>query len=120
MSNIILFILIGLIAGILSGFLGIGGGVIIVPALIYMCGFSQLKAQGTSLAILLPPVGILAFIEYYKNGNVDIKAGIIIAMALVLGSAAASRLVQNISAGLLQKIFAVFMIIISLKMFFGK
>ena len=67
MLNIILFILIGLIAGILSGFLGIGGGVIIVPALIYICGFSQLKAQGTSLAILLPPVGILAFIEYYKR-----------------------------------------------------
>ncbi|WP_374118978.1 sulfite exporter TauE/SafE family protein [Clostridium sp. OS1-26] len=120
MLNIILFILIGLIAGILSGFLGVGGGVIIVPSLIYICGFSQLKAQGTSLAILLPPVGILAFIEYYKNGNVDIKAGIVIAITLILGSALSSRLVQNISPILLRKGFAVFMIVISIKMFFSE
>ena len=120
MLNIILFILIGLAAGVLSGFLGIGGGVIIVPALVYICGFSQLKAQGTSLAILLPPVGILAFIEYYKNGNVDIKAGIIMAITLVLGSAVAGRFVQNISPELLKKGFAIFMILISIKMFFSK
>ncbi|MDF2881362.1 MAG: hypothetical protein K0R54_1919 [Clostridiaceae bacterium] len=120
MSNIILFILIGLLAGVLSGFLGIGGGVVIVPALVYICGFSQLKAQGTSLAILLPPVGILAFMEYYKNGNVDVKAGLIIAAALVLGSAAAGRFAQNISPSLLRKAFAVFMIIVSIKMFFSK
>lgn len=117
MLNITLFIIIGLIAGILSGFLGIGGGVIIVPALIYFCGFSQLKAQGTSLAVLLPPIGILAFIEYYKRGNVDIKAGMILAIALILGSAVASRFVQDISPSLLRKGFAVFMIVISIKMF---
>lgn len=120
MFNIILFILIGLIAGILSGLLGIGGGIIIVPALIYMCGFNQLKAQGTSLAILLPPVGLLAFLEYYKRGNVDIKAGIIIAIALICGSAVASRFVQNISPALLRKTFAIFMMVIAVKMFFSK
>lgn len=120
MLSIISFILIGLIAGILSGFLGIGGGVIIVPALIYICGFTQLKAQGTSLAILLPPVGILAFIEYYKKGNVDLKAGMIIAIALVLGSSIASKFAQDISPSLLRKGFAVFMIVISIKMFFSK
>lgn len=120
MVNIILFISIGLLAGILSGFFGIGGGVIIVPALIYICGFTQLKAQGTSLAILLPPVGILAFIQYYKNGNVNIKAGMIIAIALILGSAIGSKFVQNISPNVLRKGFATFMIVISLKMFFSK
>lgn len=120
MLNTIILIIIGLLAGILSGFLGIGGGIIIVPALVYLCGFSQIKAQGTSLAILLPPVGILAFIEYYKRGNVDIKAGIIIAIALVLGSSLASKFVQDISPDLLRKGFAVFMIIISIKMFFSK
>jgi len=73
MINIILFIAIGLAAGVLSGMFGIGGGIIIVPTLIYLCGFDQLKAQGTSLAILLPPVGILAFISYYKRGQVNIK-----------------------------------------------
>lgn len=120
MLTIILLIFIGLIAGILSGFFGIGGGVIIVPALIYICGFSQLKAQGTSLAILLPPVGILAFIQYYKRGNVDIRAGMIIAIALVLGSVIGSRFVQNISPNILRKGFAVFMVVISVKMFFSK
>ena len=120
MLTIILLISIGLIAGILSGFFGIGGGVIIVPALIYICGFSQLKAQGTSLAILLPPVGILAFIQYYKRGNVDIKAGMIIAIALVLGSVIGSRFVHSISPNILRKGFAVFMVVISVKMFFSK
>jgi uncharacterized membrane protein YfcA len=120
MLNIFIYIIIGLIAGILSGFLGIGGGVIIVPALIYICGFTQLKAQGTSLAILLPPVGILAFMQYYKKGNVDIKAGAIIAITLIIGSAIASRFAQNISPSLLRKGFAIFMIAISLKMFFSK
>jgi uncharacterized membrane protein YfcA len=120
MLNIILLILIGLVAGILSGFLGIGGGVIIAPALIYICNFTQIKAQGTSLAILLPPVGILAFMEYYKKGNVDIKAGLIIAAALVLGSAIAGKYAQDISPSLLRKAFAVFMVIFSVKMFFSK
>ena len=72
MIDVILFIAIGLMAGVLSGVFGIGGGVIIVPALMYLCGFSQLKAQGTSLAILLPPAGILAFISYYKRGQVNV------------------------------------------------
>ena len=120
MLNITLFILIGLIAGVLSGFFGIGGGVIIVPALIYICGFTQLKAQGTSLAIMLPPVGILAFLQYYKKGNVDIKAGMFIAIALILGSMVGSKFVQNISPNLLRKGFAVFMIVVSIKMFFTK
>lgn len=74
--NIMIFVVIGLLAGVLSGLFGIGGGIIIVPALIYLCGFTQLKAQGTSLAIMLPPVGIVAFIQYYKRGQVDLKGGI--------------------------------------------
>ncbi len=86
MMNIILFILIGVVAGILSGMFGIGGGVIIVPALIYLCGFNQLKAQGTSLAILLPPVGIVAFLNYYKKGDVNLQAGALICIFLVVGS----------------------------------
>jgi uncharacterized membrane protein YfcA len=120
MLNIILFILIGLSAGILSGFFGIGGGVIIVPALIYICGFTQLKAQGTSLAVLLPPVGILAFLEYYKKGNVDIKAGIIICITVLIGAMFGGKISQNISPDILRKGFAIFMLLISLKMLFSK
>lgn len=120
MTNIILFIIIGLVAGILSGMFGIGGGVIIVPALVFACGFSQLKAQGTSLAILLPPVGIIAFIEYYKKGNVDLKAGLLIALFLVVGSLFGSRLSHMVPVDILKKLFGVLMILISLKMIFSK
>lgn len=120
MINIFLYIIIGLIAGILSGLFGIGGGVVIVPALIYICGFSQLKAQGTSLAILLPPVGLAAFLVYYKGGNVDIKAGIIICVMVFIGAMFGGKIAQQISPDSLRKAFALFMIAVSVKMFFGK
>jgi len=120
MSSTMLFILIGIVAGILSGMFGIGGGVIIVPALMFLCGFSQLKAQGTSLAILLPPVGILAFIEYYKKGQVNVKAGVLIVIFLVIGSVFGSKLAQNIPTEILKKSFGILMILISLKMIFSK
>lgn len=112
----VLFILIGLSAGILSGLFGIGGGILIVPALIYICGFTQLKAQGTSLMILLPPVGLLAFLEYYKKGNVDIKAGIIICISLLIGASFGGKFAQYISTGVLKKGFAVFMLLVAIKM----
>ena|SRR5471030_1982326 len=120
MINIILFIAIGLMAGILSGMFGIGGGVIIVPALMYLCGFSQLKAQGTSLAILLPPVGILAFISYYKRGAVNVQAGILICIFLIIGSVFGAKIVNYIPLSILKKTFGVLMILISLKMIFSK
>jgi uncharacterized protein len=120
MTSTILFILIGIVAGILSGMFGIGGGVIIVPALMYLCGFSQLKAQGTSLAILLPPVGIFAFIEYYKKGQVNVQAGVLIVIFLVIGSVFGSRLAQNLPMEVLRKSFGILMILISLKMIFSK
>lgn len=120
MTNVILFIIIGLVAGILSGLFGIGGGIIIVPALIYVCGFDQLKAQGTSLAILLPPVGILAFINYYKRGQVNVQAGILICVSLVIGSVFGSKIANNIPLSILKKAFGLLMILISLKMIFSK
>ena len=120
MIDIILFIVIGLLAGILSGMFGIGGGVIIVPALMYLCGFSQLKAQGTSLAILLPPAGILAFISYYKRGAVNLQAGILICVFLVIGSVFGAKIANIIPLSILKKAFGILMILISLKMIFSK
>lgn len=120
MTSTILFILIGIVAGVLSGIFGIGGGVIIVPALMYLCGFSQLKAQGTSLAILLPPVGIFAFMEYYKRGQVNVKASILIVVFLVIGSVFGSKLAQNLPTEVLRKSFGILMILISIKMIFSK
>jgi len=118
--NVMIFILIGIIAGILSGMFGIGGGIIIVPALIYLCGFSQLKAQGTSLAVMLPPVGIAAFTYYYKKGQVDLKAGILICIFIVVGSVFGARIANNIPISILKKTFGVLMLLISLKMIFSK
>jgi uncharacterized membrane protein YfcA len=115
-----LFVIIGIIAGILSGMFGLGGGIIIVPALIYLCGFSQLKAQGTSLAIMLPPVGIAAFIQYYKQGQVDVKAGILICIFLVIGSIFGAKIAHSIPLPILKKSFGILMILISLKMIFSK
>jgi uncharacterized membrane protein YfcA len=120
MTSTILFILIGIVAGILSGMFGIGGGVIIVPALMFLCGFSQLKAQGTSLAILLPPVGIFAFIEYYKKGQVNVQAGVLIVIFLVIGSVFGSKLAQNLPIEVLKKSFGILMLLISIKMIFSK
>lgn len=83
---ILLYVGIGLAAGLSAGIFGLGGGVIIVPALTFLAGFSQEKAVGTSLAVLLPPVGLWAALEYYKNGNVDIKAAVFMASALIVGA----------------------------------
>lgn len=118
--DVILFIAIGLVAGILSGIFGIGGGIIIVPALIYLCGFSQLKAQGTSLAILLPPVGIMAFIEYYRRGQVNVSAGILICSFLVIGSIFGAKIASYVPLSILKKGFGVLMILISIKMILSK
>ena len=120
MTSIILFILIGIVAGILSGMFGIGGGIIIVPALIYLCGFTQLKAQGTSLAVLLPPVGIFAFIEYYRKGQVNVQAGALIVIFVVIGSVFGAKLAQNLSIEVLRKSFGILMLLISIKMIFTK
>ena len=120
MTSTILFIVIGIVAGILSGMFGIGGGIIIVPALMYLCGFSQLKAQGTSLAVLLPPVGIFAFIEYYKKGQVNVQAGVLIVIFLVIGSVFGSKLAQNLPMDVLRKSFGILTLLISIKMIFSK
>ncbi|AJA46316.1 sulfite exporter TauE/SafE [Clostridium pasteurianum DSM 525 = ATCC 6013] len=120
MLSYLFYIILGFISGILSGLFGIGGGTLIIPGLMYIMGFSQLMAQGTSLAILLPPVGLLGFLEYYKNGNVNIIAGILICITMFIGTKFGGRFANNLPQGIMQKAFAVFLILIALKMFFGK
>lgn len=117
-STVVLLLLIGLAAGFLSGLIGIGGGIIIVPALVLLAGFSQKLAQGTSLGLLLLPAGILGVIQYYKQGYLNVNYVILLAVAFVLGSFLGSKLALSISDDKVKKIFAVILLLISLKMLF--
>ena len=117
-TTLVLLILIGLAAGFLSGLVGIGGGVIIVPALVILLGFSQKLAQGTSLGILLLPVGILAVMQYYKQGYLNVNYVAIVATAFVLGSFLGSKLALSLSDEKMKKIFAIVMLVIAIKMLF--
>ncbi len=120
MAAIIILLCIGLFAGILSGMVGIGGGIIIVPALVFFMGMSQHQAQGTSLTVLLLPVGILAVYYYYNAGYVDIKSALIIALTFVVGGLIGSKIAISIDQNVLKKVFGIFMLILSLKMIFWK
>ncbi len=115
-STIIILLVIGLTAGVLSGLVGIGGGIIIVPALVYFLGFSQHAAQGTSLGLLLLPVGILAVMNYFNKGFLDIKVVLIMAIAFVAGAYLGSKLSINLSEEKLKKFFAIVLILIAGKM----
>ncbi|HJU45332.1 MAG TPA: sulfite exporter TauE/SafE family protein [Chitinophagaceae bacterium] len=115
-ETIVILLIIGLAAGVLSGLVGVGGGIIIVPALVYFLGFSQHMAQGTSLGLLLPPVGILAVANYYKQGYIDPKVVTIMCLAFVIGAFAGSKFSLAISEEKLKKIFAVVLLLIAGKM----
>jgi len=111
-------ILVGLIGGTLSGLTGLGGGFIMVPLLVYLFGMSQHAAQGTSLAILLPPLGLFAFLEYYRNGHVNVPVAILVAIGFVFGGYAGGAIAQLIPGPLLRKGFAIVMALIACDMFF--
>lgn len=121
-STLIILLLVGLAAGILSGMVGVGGGIIIVPALVYFVGLSQHAAQGTSLALMLPPIGILAAMNYYKNGMLNIKYALIIAIAFVIGGYIGSKIsITYISEAMMKKVFGGIMLIAAIKLvFFSK
>lgn len=112
--------LLGLLAGYLSGLVGIGGGIVMVPVLVLLFGFTQHRAQGTTLALLIFPVGILGVLNYYKTGNVDIKTTLLLCVGFVLGSYLGSKTAITLSQDMLRKIFAVLLVAVAAKMFFQK
>jgi uncharacterized membrane protein YfcA len=114
-ETILLLLVIGLAAGILSGMVGVGGGLIIVPALVFFLGFTQHQAQGTSLGLLLLPVGILAVINYYNKGNIDIKVVAVMSIAFVLGGWIGSKIALSLSQESLKKIFAIFLFYVAFR-----
>jgi uncharacterized membrane protein YfcA len=117
-ETIIIIILTGLAAGILGGMVGIGGGIIIVPALVYFLAFSQHQAQGTSLALMLFPVGILGVINYYKKGYVDFRYAGLLAIGFVVGSYLGSKFSLSLPQLTVKRIFAILMLIVAFKMLF--
>jgi len=120
MQNPFSFVLLGLVAGILSGLIGIGGGTIIVPALVFLFGMSQHLAQGTTLALLVPPIGILAAWTYYSQGYADLKAAAFICTGFLIGGLIGARFATGLSSVVLERIFGVALFIISMKMIFAK
>ncbi len=120
MNFILLLIIIGLIAGLFSGMFGVGGGVIMVPLLVFALGFTQHQAQGTSLAVLAVPVTFIAAYNYYQGGHVNIKYAAVIALTFVVGAYFGSKFAISLNQEILKKIFGVLMIIIALRMIFWK
>ncbi|MCC6963010.1 MAG: sulfite exporter TauE/SafE family protein [candidate division Zixibacteria bacterium] len=118
--NAVGLVVLGLVAGVFSGLVGIGGGIIIVPALIFLFGFSQHLAQGTTLALLVPPIGLLAALAYYQKGLVNLPAAAIICAGFVVGGFVGGKWAVGLSDQLLRKTFAVVLVLIALKMFFTK
>lgn len=118
--NNILILTIGLAAGILSGLLGLGGGIIMVPALVFLLGFSQHSAQGTTLAMMVPPIGLLAAWIYYNKGYVDIKVAALMCAGFFLGGLVGAKFASDIPDIMLKRIFGIALMLVSVKMIFGK
>src|SRR5690349_23374288 len=117
---ILAYLVLGLVVGVLSGIVGIGGGILIVPALTGLFHMSQHKAQGTSLGALLAPIGALAFWEYYKAGNADLKAALLIGLGFIIGGYFGGLWAQHIPEVALHRIFGTLLAIIGIRMLFGR
>lgn len=117
-QTIALLVIVGLLAGMLSGLVGLGGGVIIVPALVFFLGFTQHQAQGTSLGILLLPAGIFAVLNYYQKGYIDVKVVLLLFVGFLVGGWLGSKLSLSLSEAVLKKVFACALVLIAVKVLF--
>lgn len=111
-------IAVGLIAGVLAGMFGIGGGLVIVPGLIYAAKLSQSEAIGTSLSALVLPVGLLGALEYYRTGNVNVKAALIVAAGLLIGTYFGARILLSMQPHIARRVYAVFLLVMGARMLF--
>jgi uncharacterized membrane protein YfcA len=119
MSSWVMYIVIGLLGGVFAGMFGVGGGIVIVPALVYWAGFSQHKATGTSLAVLLPPIGLAAVIEYYRHGNVDIRAAALLAATMIVGAWGGAVIANHMKGAHLRLAFGVFVSAMGVYLIYG-
>jgi uncharacterized membrane protein YfcA len=118
--NYVLYITLGLVAGVFGGIFGLGGGLIFIPALVYIFKFMQHQAQGTSLWVMLPPVGFLAAWRYYQSGNVKLGIAPFVCLGFFLGGWIGASLAQNLSEPIMRKFFGILMLLVSLRMIFVK
>lgn len=116
----IMFIMLGVLAGAMSGLFGIGGGIVIIPALVFLAGYTQHEAQGTTLAVFLLPVGILAAMRYYKSGHLHVLVAFLICIGFVLGSLLGANAAESLSSVVLKRAFGVFLLVISVSMILSK
>jgi uncharacterized membrane protein YfcA len=120
LTTVLILVIIGLMAGVFGGLFGVGGAIIMIPALVYFLGVDQHTAQGTSLAVMLPPIGLFAAYNYYKDGQVNIWYAVIIAITFMIGGYFGSELALRLPEHLMKKIFAFFLILVGLKLLFTK
>lgn len=120
MEAILILLILGMVAGVLSGMVGIGGGIVIVPALVYFLGYTQHQAQGTVLFMFLLPIGILGVFNYYNAGHIEFKTAFIIASTFIVGSYFGSKISIAVDQATLKKVFGVILFLVSLKMILGK
>ncbi len=118
MNEIILLLIVGLLAGFVGGMMGVGGGVVVIPALVFIMGFSQHQAQGTALAFMLPPIGLMAAWNYYKAGYVNVKYALLLMVAFVVGAWVGSMISVQLPDKVLKKIFGVMLLYVAYRMIF--
>lgn len=118
--NIILYVLLGLLTGVFSGMFGLGGGTIIIPVLVFLFGLSQHQAQGTTLALMVPPIGLLAAWTYYKAGFVDVRIAAFVCLGFFFGGLLGAKIVVGLPEPLLRRLFGVALLMISIKMILTK
>lgn len=118
--NQVLYIILGVVAGIFGGMFGIGGGTILIPAMVYLFGLTQHQAQGTTLAIMIPPIGLLAAMRYYYSGNVKLSMAAFICLGFFFGGLIGANFIQNFSDPLLKKMFGIYLLFVSINFIFGK
>ncbi len=116
----LLYIILGIVAGVFGGMFGIGGGTILIPVLVYLFGLTQHQAQGTTLAIMVPPIGLLAALRYYYAGNVKLGMASFICIGFLIGGLIGANWVHNLSDPLLKKLFGVYLLFVSLNMILSK
>ncbi len=120
LTTLLILVIIGLMAGVFGGMFGVGGAIVMIPALVYFLGVDQHTAQGTSLAVMLPPIGLFAAYNYYKVGQVNIWYAVIIAVTFMIGGYFGSKIALNLPENLMKKIFGIFLLLVALRLIFSR